>query len=65
MTSDLEKLTKEELVKLKDLENTQKNLGVEFTRLYQNIKSFGNIFEFENDGKKSLAKEIMANNNTI
>ena len=65
LTSDLEKLTKEELVKLKDLENTQKNLGVEFTRLYQNIKSFGNIFEFENDGKKSLAKEIMGNKNTI
>lgn len=28
LSSDLEKLTKEELIKLKDLENVQKNLGL-------------------------------------
>jgi hypothetical protein len=43
----------------------QGNLNVEFESISQNLKNFGNIFEFENDGKKSLAREIIAKKETI
>lgn len=34
-------------------------LSEEFTRLHKNMSSFGSMFEFESDGKRSLAQQII------
>ena len=42
--------------KLKELEMVQFSLSEEFTRIHKKISNMGAIFEFESDGKRSLAK---------
>lgn len=37
----------------------QSNLSEEFTRIHKNMKNFGSMFEFESEGKKSLADQII------
>ena len=34
----------------------QSNLNEEFSRIHKNISNFGAMFEFESEGKKSLAR---------
>jgi hypothetical protein len=41
--------------KLKEVELLQVTLSDEFARLHKKMGSFGSMFEFESDGKKSLA----------
>lgn len=42
--------------KLKEVEMLQIALTDQFSRLHKNMNNFGTMFEFESDGKKSLAK---------
>lgn len=51
--------------KLKEIESLQLSLSDEFSRIYKNVSNFGSMFEFESEGKKSLAKEIMSQDKTI
>lgn len=34
-------------------------------KIHKNVSNFGSMFEFESEGKKSLAKEIMSQEKTI
>ena len=43
----------------------QMSLNDEFSRIHKKISNMGAIFEFESDGKKSLANEIMRQEKTI
>lgn len=45
--------------KLKEVEGLQTTLMQELNRLDKNMRSFGSMFEFQSDGKKNLAQEII------
>lgn len=61
----MNKVTNQEMKKLKEIESLQLSLSDEFSRIYKNVSNFGSMFEFESEGKKSLAKEIMSQDKTI
>lgn len=43
----------------------QTTLSEEFARLHKNMSGFGSMFEFESDGKRSLAQQIINHKDTI
>ena len=45
--------------KLKEVEMLQTTLMQELNRLDKNMHNFGTMFEFQSDGKKNLAQEII------
>lgn len=65
LQADLDKISKEELKKLKEVEVQQGALGEEFKRIHKNVSNFGGMFEFESEGKQNLAHEIILLKGTI
>lgn len=65
MEGDLNRLNNQEMKKLKDLEMVQSSLISEFSRIHKKIGNMGAIFQFESDGKKSLAQEILSQEKRI
>lgn len=59
LQADLEKINAVEMKKLKEVEMLQSTLMQELNRLDKNMSNFGTMFEFESDGKKNLAQEII------
>ena len=55
LEADLGRINNQEMKKLKDIEMVQMSLNDEFSRIHKKISNMGAIFEFESDGKKSLA----------
>jgi len=43
----------------------QFSLSEEFTRIHKNMSNFGSMFEFESEGKKALADQIVNLKGTI
>lgn len=43
----------------------QFSLSEEFSRIHKNMNNFGSMFEFESEGKKSLADQIISLKATV
>lgn len=61
----MEKITHQEMKKLKEVELLQFTLSEEFKKINKNMSSFGTMFEFESEGKKELAKDLISSKQTI
>lgn len=46
LEADLDKVTNQEMKKLKEVELLQYTLSEEFKRIHKNVSSFGSMFEF-------------------
>ena len=59
LETDLDNIKLIELKKLKEVQLLQFSLSDEINRIAKNMNSFGSMFEFQSEGKKSLAQTII------
>jgi chromosome segregation ATPase len=65
LETDLEAIKGVEMKKLKEIEMLQFTLTEEVSRIGANMNSFGSMFEFESEGKRSLAQTIISHKDKI